>query len=108
MMGEPAVFAPDAKTLQNWYQSVIERYKVDSIDFDLENQALNPQYYAIRDQALVGLEQANPGLKAADVQESFAAHKADIAVVAAYGLILPRATLKAVQYMACAVPRVAT
>lgn len=34
-------------------------------------------------------------LKAADVQEAFAEHKADVAVVAAYGLLLPPAILDA-------------
>src|SRR3546814_20370282 len=44
----------------------------------------------------MGLEVRTPvSLKDADVQTAFAALKADVAVVAAYGLILPKAILAA-------------
>jgi aryl-phospho-beta-D-glucosidase BglC (GH1 family) len=61
---EAALTAPDATTLQAEYQSVIDRYHINSIDFDIEGAAeANQHSLSLRDQALVGLEAANPGLK---------------------------------------------
>jgi chitodextrinase len=61
---EAALTAPNATTLQSEYQSVIDRYHVNSIDFDIEGAAVADQHsITLRDQALVGLEQANPNLE---------------------------------------------
>jgi chitinase len=61
---EAALTAPNAATLQAEYQSVIDRYHVDSIDFDIEGAAVEDQHsITLRDQALVGLQAANPDLK---------------------------------------------
>jgi chitinase len=61
---EAALTAPNAATLQAEYQSVIDRYHVNSIDFDIEGAAVANQYsITLRDQALVGLEKANPNLQ---------------------------------------------
>jgi chitodextrinase len=60
---EPALTATSAASLQAEYQSVIDRYHVDSLDFDIEGMAVQDQHsIALRDQALVGLKAANPGL----------------------------------------------
>jgi hypothetical protein len=63
--GQEAAFtAPSAAALQAEYQSVIDRYHIDSIDFDIEGVAVADQHsITLRDQALVGLEAANPNLK---------------------------------------------
>ena len=61
---EAALTAPNATTLQVEYQSVINCYHVNSIDFDIEGAAEADQHsLKLRDQALAGLESANPGLK---------------------------------------------
>lgn len=61
---EAAATAPSAAVLQAQYQSVIDRYHVDSIDFDIEGAAVADQRsIALRDQALVGLQAANPDLE---------------------------------------------
>jgi chitodextrinase/chitinase len=61
---EAALTAPNAATLQAEYQSVIDRYHVNSIDFDIEGAAVENQHsITLRDQALVGLEKANPNLQ---------------------------------------------
>ncbi|MBL6617811.1 MAG: sugar hydrolase [Reyranella sp.] len=61
---EAALAATSANQLQAQYQSVIDRYHVDSIDFDIEGAAVADQHsLSLRDQALVGLQAANPGLK---------------------------------------------
>jgi chitinase len=61
---EAALTAPNAATLQAEYQSVIDRYHIDSIDFDIEGAAVADQHsIALRDQALVGLQAGNPDLK---------------------------------------------
>ena len=61
---EAALTAPNAATLQAEYQSVIDRYHVNSIDFDIEGAAVANQHsITLRDQALVGLEKANPNLQ---------------------------------------------
>ncbi|SJZ38783.1 Glycosyl hydrolases family 18 [Enhydrobacter aerosaccus] len=61
---EPALTATSASQLQAEYQSVIDRYHVNSIDFDIEGAAVSDQHsITLRDAALVGLEAANPNLK---------------------------------------------
>ena len=61
---DPAVAATSASQLQAEYQSVINRYGVTSLDFDVEGAAIaNTASIHLRDQAIVGLEAANPGLK---------------------------------------------
>jgi chitodextrinase len=60
---EPALTATSAASLQAQYQSVIDRYHVDSLDFDIEGMAVQDQHsITLRDQALVGLKAANPEL----------------------------------------------
>jgi hypothetical protein len=61
---EAALTAPNAATLQAEYQSVIDRYQVNSIDFDIEGAAeLDQHSLHLRDQAVAGLQAANPDLK---------------------------------------------
>ncbi|MBV8187965.1 MAG: hypothetical protein JOY64_38260 [Alphaproteobacteria bacterium] len=61
---EAALTAPNATTLQAEYQSVINRYHITSIDFDIEGAPETDQRsLTMRDQSLVGLEAANPDLK---------------------------------------------
>jgi chitodextrinase len=60
---EPALTATSANALQAEYQSVIDRYHVNSLDFDIEGAAVQDQHsITLRDQALAGLEKANPNL----------------------------------------------
>jgi chitodextrinase len=60
---EAALTATGAADLQAEYQSVIDRYHVDSLDFDIEGAAVADQHsITLRDQALVGLKAANPDL----------------------------------------------
>ena len=60
---EPALTAPNAAALQAMYQSVIDRYHPVSLDFDIEGGAVaNHASLVMRDQALIGLKAANPGL----------------------------------------------
>jgi aryl-phospho-beta-D-glucosidase BglC (GH1 family) len=61
---EAALTAPNAATLQAEYQSVIDRYHITSIDFDIEGAAVADLHsITLRDQAIAGLEAANPDLK---------------------------------------------
>ncbi len=67
---EAALTAPSAAVLQAEYQSVIDRYHINSIDFDIEGAAehegaaeQNQHSITLRDQAIVGLQAANPDLK---------------------------------------------
>jgi len=61
---EAALAAPNATVLQAQYQSVIDRYAITSIDFDIEGAAVQDQQsIAMRDEAIVGLQAANPDLK---------------------------------------------
>jgi hypothetical protein len=61
---EAALTAPSAAVLQAEYQSVIDRYHINSIDFDIEGAAEQNQHsITLRDQAIVGLQAANPDLK---------------------------------------------
>jgi chitodextrinase len=60
---EAALTATSAVSLQAEYQSVIDRYHVNSLDFDIEGMAVQDQHsITLRDQALVELKAANPGL----------------------------------------------
>lgn len=60
---EPAVNCTSPSQLQAAYQSVITRYGVSMLDFDIEGGAVtNQASLTVRDQALIGLKQANPGL----------------------------------------------
>jgi chitodextrinase len=60
---EAALTATSAASLQAEYQSVIDRYHVNSLDFDIEGAAVQDQHsITLRDQALAGLQAANPGL----------------------------------------------
>src|SRR5262249_45711922 len=60
---EGALTAPNARVLQAEYQSVIDRYHITSIDFDIEGAAeQNQASLTRRDKAIVGLEAANPDL----------------------------------------------
>jgi len=61
---EPALTAPSAEVLQSEYESVIDRYHVSSVDFDIGGSAeLDQHSITQRDQAIVGLQAANPDLK---------------------------------------------
>ena len=60
---EPALQCSSASQLQALYQSAIDRYGVTMLDFDIEGGAVSNQAsITLRDQALVGLKAANPGL----------------------------------------------
>jgi hypothetical protein len=60
---EPALHCPDAASLTAVYQSVIDRYKVKALDFDIEgDEVLDQRSIQRRNQALVALRAANPGL----------------------------------------------
>ncbi|MDP1748666.1 MAG: Calx-beta domain-containing protein [Reyranella sp.] len=61
---EAALAAPNATVLQAEYQSVIDRYHITSIDFDIEGAAVEDQHsITMRDQAIAGLQAANPDLQ---------------------------------------------
>ncbi|MFG1268460.1 fibronectin type III domain-containing protein [Xanthobacter sp. DSM 14520] len=60
---EPALSFTDAAQLTAAYQSVMDKYNVTSLDFDIEADALtNTAASHLRNEALVALEQANPDL----------------------------------------------
>jgi chitodextrinase len=60
---DPATTATSVAQLQAEYQSVIARYGVTSLDFDIEGAPeTNQASLVLRDKALIGLEKANPGL----------------------------------------------
>ncbi len=60
---DPAKAATSVAQLQGEYQSVIDRYHVTSLDFDIEGaEVADARSTALRDQALIGLKAANPGL----------------------------------------------
>ncbi len=60
---EPAEACTSASQLQAVYQSVIDRYGVTMLDFDIEGGDVTDQTaLTLRDQALIGLKAANPGL----------------------------------------------
>ena len=61
---EAALAAPNATILQAEYQSVIDRYHITSIDFDIEGAAVEDQHsITMRDHAIAGLQAANPDLQ---------------------------------------------
>ncbi len=61
---DPAAAATSASQLQAQYQSVINTYGVHSLDFDIEGSVMaNTNANNLRNQALKGLEAANPGLE---------------------------------------------
>ena len=65
---DPAVAAASgdltAAQLQAEYQSVVTRYGVNSLDFDIEGAAVtDAAANTLRDEAIKGLEAANPGLQ---------------------------------------------
>lgn len=61
---EAALTFSDATALTHAYQSVIDTYHVNKLDFDIEGSALpNSAANHLRDQALVALDAANPDLK---------------------------------------------
>ena len=58
---EAALTAKSAASLQAEYQSVIDRYHIDSVDFDIEGAAVEDQHsITLRDQALAGLRAGEP------------------------------------------------
>lgn len=60
---EPALACTSAAQLQALYQSVINLYHVNMLDFDIEGSAVSDQASITRrDQALKALKAANPGL----------------------------------------------
>jgi chitinase len=60
---ELALDCPDAASLQAAYQAVISKYSLNKIDLDIEGGAVSDQASITRrDQALVALKAANPGL----------------------------------------------
>ncbi len=61
--GSEAATFKDATSLAAAYQGVIDKYKVNSLDFDIEGAwVTNTQANIMRDQALVAIEKANPDL----------------------------------------------
>ncbi len=58
---ELANVCPDAASLQAQYQSVVSKYNLKYVDFDIED--FNPTAIDLRNKALRGLEAANPGLQ---------------------------------------------
>jgi chitodextrinase len=60
---DPAAFCSSVSSLQAVYQSVINRYNVNMLDFDIEGGATSNQAaITLRNRALVALKAANPGL----------------------------------------------
>lgn len=60
---EPAAKCKTVSALQALYQSVINRYGVKMLDFDIEgSESANTTANTLRDKALVALKKANPGL----------------------------------------------
>lgn len=60
---EPALSFTNAADLTAAYQSVIDKYNITSLDFDIEADALtNTAASHLRNEALVALEEANPDL----------------------------------------------
>lgn len=61
---EPALVFSSVDALTRAYQSVIDRYHVNSLDFDIEGAAIaNTAANHMRDEALVALDKANPDLQ---------------------------------------------
>jgi chitinase len=60
---DPAAYCTSASSLQAVYQTAVSRYGITYLDFDIEGAATaEPAQITLRDQALVGLKSANPGL----------------------------------------------
>ena len=60
---DPAAFCTSVQSLQAVYQSVINRYRVNMLDFDIEGGAVSNQAaISLRNRALIALKAANPGL----------------------------------------------
>jgi chitodextrinase len=60
---EPALTFSSAEALTKAYQSVIDRYHVNSLDFDIEGGGIaNAAANHMRNEALVALDKANPDL----------------------------------------------
>ncbi|HXB03188.1 MAG TPA: carbohydrate-binding protein, partial [Opitutaceae bacterium] len=60
---ELAIGITNVSTLQSVYQGIINKYGVTALDFDIEGSALdNTSANDRRNQALAGLQSANPGL----------------------------------------------
>ena len=60
---DPAAYCTSASSLQAVYQTAVSRYGITYLDFDIEGAATaEPAQITLRDQALVGLKAANPGL----------------------------------------------
>ena len=63
MGSEPALQFSSADALEDAYQSVIDRYHVKALDFDIEGGAIaNSNANHMRNEALVALNEANPDL----------------------------------------------
>ncbi|BBU68793.1 glycosyl hydrolase family 18 protein [Fluviibacter phosphoraccumulans] len=63
MGSEPALQFSSADALADAYQSVIDRYHVNSLDFDIEGGAIaNSAANHLRNEALVAVNEANPDL----------------------------------------------
>src|SRR3546814_2155157 len=93
-MGTPDFAVPTLEMLVKAGHEVIAVYSQPPRPAG-RGKALRPTPVHARAEAM-GLEVRTPvSLKDADVQTAFAALKADVAVVAAYGLILPKAILAA-------------
>ncbi len=60
---DPAAYCTSASSLQAVYQTAVTRYGITYLDFDIEGAATaETAQITLRDQALVGLKSANPGL----------------------------------------------
>jgi hypothetical protein len=60
---DAAAYCTSASSLQAVYQNAVSRYGITYLDFDIEGAAVAmPAQITMRDQALVGLKNANPGL----------------------------------------------
>jgi len=94
-MGTPDFAVPALAALVDAGHQVIAAYTQPPRPGGRRGRELVPSPVQVRAEAM-GIEVRSPvSLKGADAQEMFAALAADIAVVAAYGLILPRAVLDA-------------
>ena len=94
-MGTPDFAVPTLDALVAAGHEVVAAYCQPARPGGRRGRALVPSPVQLRAQAL-GIEVRSPvSLKGADEQAAFAALKADVGVVAAYGLILPRGVLEA-------------
>ncbi|MBO9711798.1 methionyl-tRNA formyltransferase [Sphingomonas sp.] len=94
-MGTPEFAVPVLKALVEAGHEVVAAYSQPPRAGGRRGKALTPSPVQARAEAL-GIEVRTPtSLKSAEEQAAFAALGADVAVVAAYGLILPRPILEA-------------